>query len=177
MGDLQWNDSSLEYTTSDNWENKDLAMDRSNLPENKNGVRRHSDLSKFFVKETVFLYPSANCALCNVNCIHDHGIEKKSTCGKCDQGWEKNIKPYDFWSNPEALVTGLTYDQALAYYNWRHQDKAWVQKRNARFFDELVPTEEQFKKVQAGESIILEKQELNYPNPLFRYVIHFYPKG
>ena len=176
-GELKWDEASQQYLTTDSWEGKDLIMDRSNLAENKNGIRRHSDISKFFVKETVFLYPSANCVLCNVNCLHDHGIEKKSTCGRCDQGWEKNIKPYDFWSNPEALVTGLTYDQALAYYNWRHENKAWVQKRNARFFDELVPTEEQFKKVQAGESIILEKQELDYPNPLFRYVIHFYPKG
>jgi hypothetical protein len=40
----------------------------------------------------------------------------------------------------------------------------------------VFPTEEQFKKVQTGEKVIIPAHSIEYPTPLFRYVVHFYNK-
>ena len=40
----------------------------------------------------------------------------------------------------------------------------------------LTPTEEQFKKVQNGEKVVIPEHSIEYPTPVFRYVVHLYEK-
>lgn len=173
-GDLSWNRENQEYRLAEKWLGRGLDMDKKMLPGYRTGVRRHQDLGQFINLEAVSLYPGVNCRSCNQICQHEHG--KDQTCDKCTDGWEENIQPYDFWSEPDALIQGLTHSQAMAYYNWKFHRHTWAANSDSRFYDDLVPTEEQFTKVQKGESVSVEKQKLQYPDPWFRYVIHVYPK-
>lgn len=176
-GELKWNEEKQRYDLEDSWSGKDLDMDKKP----STGARSHADLSRFIIEETVSIYPGANCALCNQLCVHEHGDEltweeQQKVCDKCPLDWDKNMKEYDFWTNPEELVTGLTYAQALAFYNWKYHRHTWWNKTNTRFHDDLVPTPVQYEKIQRGETVIVEEQKLTFPDPWFRYVIHFYEK-
>ena len=180
-GELIWDDKVQKYELTDNWQGRDLDMDAKALPHYKSGVRRHSDLGRFHAEELLSIYPGVNCSSCNHICTHEHGenltdAELLKACGKCSENWSVDIQPYDFWSEPEALVHGLTYAQAMAFYNWKYHSHTWWEKSDTRFYDDLVPTEEQFIRIQKGESITIEKQKLQFPDPWFRYVIHFYTK-
>ena len=76
----------------------------------------------------------------------------------------------------EKLIPSLSYDQALAFYNWKYRiDKFNSKKEDWQQF--IFPSEEQFQKIQNGESIIIPQHEVQFPTPLFRYVVHVYPKS
>lgn len=68
------------------------------------------------------------------------------------------------------LVKGLTYEQAKAFYNWKypiHQAKQgddWQQL--------VLPTKEQFEEVQSGGTAIVPAHALEFPTPVFHYVVH-----
>lgn len=181
-GDLIWDEVNGCFETRGVGHGKPLVTDRKNLPENKTGVRRHEDLSRFIIRENVNIYPGANCSYCNKICANEHGNflnsdEKDSICNKCPEGLENALNEYDFWTKPEGLVTGLSYAQATAFYNWKyHKNNQW-NKDETSPYDDLVPSEEEFIKIQQGESVVIKEQKLEYPSPLFRYVIHFYPKN
>jgi hypothetical protein len=150
-----------------------------------NGVRRNEDNGRFVIEESVMLYPGVNCRdhtiLCNVLCDgNDEHTDKDGNyieCGNCtNEEFKKEPKPYDFTSNPEGLIQNLTYHQALAYYNWKYQKQNVFKDSETAIYDDLVPSEEEFKKVQAGEKVEYKGEQIAYPSPLFRYVVHFYKK-
>jgi len=181
LGDLIWNEKNGRFDVSDSWNGKGISMDERSLPGFETGLRTHKRLGQFIIEEYVSVYPGVNCTACNWNCMHEHGEEltfeeQQEVCDKCPLDWNENVKPYDFWSQPEELIQGLNYYQAMAYYNWRYHRNTRSSKSETRYHDDLIPTKEQFEKVQKGESIVLEEQKLEFPDPWFRYVIHFYPK-
>jgi len=76
---------------------------------------------------------------------------------------------------PPQLVTGITYEQAVAYYHWKYPIHKLKASDSWQQF--VIPTEEQFHKVQSGETIVVPEEKIDYPTPLFRYVVHVYPKA
>ena len=75
------------------------------------------------------------------------------------------------WSHP----SDLSYGDALAFYCWKYP--RWKIGKTKDDWQQFVfPSEEQFNKVQQGESIVVSEHEIEYPTPLFRYVVHFYNK-
>lgn len=180
-GELIWDEKSQTYETKDYWIGKDLVTD-ADLPVNqKNGVRKHANLSQYIIDEKINIYPGIVYQQCSKICTHEHGenlsnSDLKVVCNKASSDLDSRFEKYDFTTNPEALVKGLTYAQAMAYYHWKYQRHAATNKSKAKIFEDLVPTEAQFEKIQNGESITIESQELTYPDPWFRYVVHFYAK-
>jgi hypothetical protein len=180
-GELVWNTSKERYDAKDVWNGKGVDLDQKSLPGFESGIRTHANLRDFILEEYVSVYPGINCTACNWNCMHEHGEElnfeeQQEVCDKCPLDWNENAKPYDFWTQPEELIQDLTYYQAMAYYNWKYHRNTRSSKSETRYHDDLVPTKEQFEKVQKGESFVLDEQKLEFPDPWFRYVIHFYPK-
>ncbi|TNE98349.1 MAG: hypothetical protein EP322_05070 [Bacteroidetes bacterium] len=74
----------------------------------------------------------------------------------------------------EELLTSLSYEEALAYYNWRYP----IQKANEKsYWQEFIyPSKEQYELILEGKSLIFPAQTLNYPTPLFRYAVHIYER-
>ncbi|UKN02675.1 hypothetical protein K6119_04000 [Paracrocinitomix mangrovi] len=142
-----------------------------------NGIRRTYDYSKFIIEEQVKIYPGINCKSCNKICKHEFGENHTTECGKCQEVKDEiTIEDYDFKSNPKASIQNITYQQALAFYNWKYQKPSYFNNSKRKIYDDLVPTEEEFNRVQKGEKIILKARKIDYPTPTFRYVIHVYPK-
>ena len=76
--------------------------------------------------------------------------------------------------NSDERIPSLTYEQAMAFYNWKYP----IDKFNAEsnWQDFVYPSKEQFEAIQRGESIIIPEHEVAFPTPLFRYVVHVFPK-
>jgi hypothetical protein len=179
LGELEWDDKRGYYyaLSGDGWSTKDLDLGQPEYSTINSGVRRHSRYSDFLVSEDVFIYPGVICKWHNDNCIHEHGDEgrKIDACQICDEKTLKNALHHDFQTQPEATVKNITYDQAKAYYFWRSHQLNPKTKMVQVDFD-LIPSEEEFNKVQSGEEIILLPRQIPLPDPVFRYVIHFYEK-
>ncbi|UKN01852.1 hypothetical protein K6119_19195 [Paracrocinitomix mangrovi] len=181
LGELVWDDKTKLYDVANPWYGKDLNFDSNEKIQRANsGMRAHSDLSDFIIVESINLYPGAECEICNKNWAYKNDAfnladyEYIEFCPTCSSGYKENIKAYDFWTNPEALVKDINYAQALAYYNWKyHNGKA---EMDDPLYDDLVPSKEEFDKIQKGEKVYTKSQKLDFPDPWFRYVIHFYPK-
>lgn len=75
---------------------------------------------------------------------------------------------------PEVLMKGITYEQALAYYHWKYP--IWKAKVGEDWQNYVYPNEKQFEQIQNGESLIIPEHQLNFPSPLFRYVVSFIPE-
>lgn len=74
----------------------------------------------------------------------------------------------------DAHRTSLSYEEAMAYYNWRYPiQKA---KETDAWQDFLYPSPGQYQAIIEGKDWVFPAQQLDYPGPLFRYVIHVYPK-
>lgn len=76
--------------------------------------------------------------------------------------------------DPNALMQGLTYEQAQAFYFFKNPIYKATEKSD--WTNYIFPTEEQFKRIQAGETVILPQENLAFPSPVFRYVVHVFPK-
>ncbi|MFT5820105.1 MAG: hypothetical protein ACI8ZM_001339 [Crocinitomix sp.] len=181
VGELIWNAHAGEYQPVNahdiNWSTrfKDFG----------NGIRKSVTYSYSIHYEVLNVYPGINCERCNDVCYNEHGDsyntpkkEHLSKCNKCadDNESASNVDEYDFETNPEKLVQGLTYPQALAYYNWKFLNKTESVDFDEIIYDELLPSEAEFEKIQAGEQIIKASEKIIYPTPLFRYVVHVYNK-
>ena len=69
----------------------------------------------------------------------------------------------------------ISYEQALAFYTWKYP--RWKMNTSMDNWQQFVfPTEEQFKKVQNGEKVVIPEHSIEYPTPVFRYVVHLYEK-
>jgi len=73
-----------------------------------------------------------------------------------------NVKPSIPLENQssEHSVDGITYEQALAFYNWKYP--IWKAKSGDNWQDYVFPTKEQF-----------DEHQLSFPVPTFRYVVTF----
>ena len=80
----------------------------------------------------------------------------------------------DSTSTETETIKKITYSQALAFYHWKYP----IQKIKAtdNWQDFVLPSKEQFEKIQRGEQIVIEEKMVDFPSPLFRYVVHLYPK-
>ncbi|MES2589328.1 MAG: hypothetical protein V4622_10125 [Bacteroidota bacterium] len=80
----------------------------------------------------------------------------------------------DSTSTETQIIKKITYEQALAFYHWKypiHKIKA-----TDNWQDFVLPSKEQFEKIKRGEQIIVEEKKVEFPSPVFRYVVHIYPK-
>lgn len=85
------------------------------------------------------------------------------------------IKSIPFiYKDPDAAKQNLTYDEALAYYSWKYPIHNPNPKDDWQKF--VLPSKEQFEAVQSGKQVIVPEKKVAYPTPLFRYVVHVYPK-
>jgi len=179
-GDLIWTYFHEQYS---GYECKNVYADCHDK-DMSNGIRRHEDNGRFILKEEVSLYPGIDCREHNESCelltlseTHKDSLGNYVDCGRCSEGeFQQNISHYDFMTNPELLIQNITYHQALAYYNWKYQKQNVFKDSETAIYDDLVPSEEEFRKVQAGEKVEYKAEKIAYPTPLFRYVVHFYKK-
>jgi len=73
------------------------------------------------------------------------------------------------------LLENITYEQAMAFYSWKYP--RWKMNSPEDNWQQFVfPTKEQFERIQRGEAIIIPGHSIEYPTPLFRYVVHFFEK-
>lgn len=79
-----------------------------------------------------------------------------------------------FHGDQSSLIPSLSYEQALAFYNWKYPIDKFTPKSNWQDF--VYPSEEEFNAIQKGESIVIPEHEVEFPTPLFRYVVHIFPK-
>ena len=95
-----------------------------------NGVWTHDNLDDYILEEQINIYPGFVCRNCNINCEEKYGSpysdngphpEIVKLCPDLDQ----EVETYDFDSNPEALVQGINYEQAKAYYHWKYIQNIW----------------------------------------------------
>ena len=180
LGDLEWKtygeNQWSTYECTDFYKAcRDLEM--------SNGVRRHEDNSRFIIKEELMVYPGYDCRTCNYKCEvlcqgnPDHQDENGNyiDCGRCQEGEQfKKVAEYDFDSKPDELIQNITYHQALAYYNWKYQKDNVFSDDEDAIYEDLVPSEEEFKRAQSGEKMIIPAQQIAYPTPVFRYVVHLF---
>ncbi len=74
-----------------------------------------------------------------------------------------------------VMLEQISYEQALAFYSWKYP--RWKMNSSDNNWQQFVfPTKEQFETIQKGEKIIIPEHSIEYPTPLFRYVVHFYEK-
>lgn len=72
----------------------------------------------------------------------------------------------------KILVKGISYEQALAFYHWKYP--TWKEVKQQHWQTFVLPSAEQFERIQRGETIVVPVQSVPYPTPLFRYVVHVY---
>lgn len=77
-------------------------------------------------------------------------------------------------TNPDSLIQTITYEQAIAFYYWKYPIHNPNPKDDWQKF--VLPSKEQFEAVQSGKQVIVPEKKVAYPTPLFRYVVHVYPK-
>lgn len=75
--------------------------------------------------------------------------------------------------DPKSLIKSINYNQAIAFYYWKYPLHKFKTTDDWQKF--VLPSEEQFKKVQNGEQAIIPAQKVSYPTPVFRYVVHVFP--
>lgn len=74
----------------------------------------------------------------------------------------------------DSLIQTITYEQAIAFYYWKYPIHNPNPKDEWQKF--VLPSKEQFEAVQSGKQVIVPEKKVAYPTPLFRYVVHVYPK-
>lgn len=105
--------------------------------------------------------------------------------GTCDFG---NLTPYikrenvfisqPFWIPENDSIADVTYEQALAYYNWKFRIDKFVNEKESGSWQQYVfPTKEEFERIKMGESVILPAGQLEYESPVFRVVVEVIPKN
>ncbi|MCR9172787.1 MAG: hypothetical protein NXI10_09860 [bacterium] len=71
-------------------------------------------------------------------------------------------------------IADITYEQALAYYNWKFRIDKFEEGDDWQQY--VFPTVEEFNRIKKGESIIHPAQEIEYDSPVFRMVVEVIEK-
>lgn len=88
----------------------------------------------------------------------------------------ENVKiplPTDVPDNEE--LAQITYEQALAYYNWKFRIEKYRGDETGDWLQFVFPDPEQFTRVQAGDRIVLPSISVRYDTPVFRTVVEVLP--
>lgn len=90
------------------------------------------------------------------------------------------ISDYAFIPQPKNIsyddsIADITYEQALAYYNWKFRIDKFQEGDDWQQF--VFPTEEEFERIKRGESIVHPAEEIEYDSPVFRMVVELIPKN
>lgn len=72
----------------------------------------------------------------------------------------------------ESITHYLSYDQALAFYNWKYP--IWKFNSSSKWSDYVFPSETEFEKVKKGEIVYLPFENIPFPSPLFYYTVRVY---
>lgn len=72
----------------------------------------------------------------------------------------------------ESITHYLSYDQALAFYNWKYP--IWKFNSSSKWTDYVFPSETEFEKVRKGESVYLPFENIPFPSQLFYYTVRIY---
>lgn len=113
-----------------------------------------------------------DCSLGSFNVLgHSNGVRAHLDFRRFHHRIEVSIirKNNNEQKNKE-LIQGLTYKQAVAFYYWKYPIQ--FVKKGDDWHQYVIPSEEQFKRVQNGETVVVPKQVVDYPSPVFRYVVH-----
>lgn len=107
---------------------------------------------------------------------HDPGVRAHTYVARFFNETEINVIPGNLQELNESddLIQSISYEQAMAYYHWKYP----IQNANERsdWQNFVSPTKEQFEKAQRGEQLVIGERKVPYPTPLFRYVVHVFPK-
>lgn len=183
-----YEDDQSGYQCNDYWTcNKDLRLGWRNSLGWNSGVRSSNNFSKFTIHEIASCFPGLNCKFFTYEDAHNNEFnmtyEDYNDIAPEDDLWSQKycndsiwrddvIFTYDFKSDPDALIT-INYDQALAYYHWKNKN---LKTKDNPIYPNLLPTEDQFLRVQKGEVVLLDNVKIKYPTPQFRYTVHLFPK-
>lgn len=107
---------------------------------------------------------------------HDPGIRRHENYQQFITEEQIDVLPSDLseLDDDENLIQSISYEQALAFYRWKYPIQNVNEKSDWREF--VLPSREQFEKIKAGNNLISEEHNLEYPTPGFRYVVHLFPK-
>lgn len=75
--------------------------------------------------------------------------------------------PQEIAENEE--LADISYDQAIAYYNWKYRIDKYQKGDDWRQF--VFPTEEEFNRIKNGESIVHPEKIIEFDEPVFRMVV------
>lgn len=172
----------------EHFQGKDLNLSHINARCEATDVFSHEDRSQFIIKDILNVYPGVIVGYPHRRCVYnmnayydapEEEICKYIDCEMCPQpaSWEEfemnPPKEYDFDSNPEALVSGLSYEQFRAYWWWWNRERRKKVTGNPVIAD-YIPSEEEFIKIQKGETVVHPKEVHALPTPTFNYVMKFY---
>ncbi|MFT5778354.1 MAG: hypothetical protein ACI837_001310, partial [Crocinitomicaceae bacterium] len=76
--------------------------------------------------------------------------------------------------NELDLALDVSYEQALAFYHWLYPIRTFSDDDDWQNF--VYPSEEQYELILAGKSVVVPEKVIDYPSPVFRYVVHVYGK-
>lgn len=154
---------------------KDLLLTNSNRKCQNADVRSVSDRSRFIESNIVSVYPGYDC-FSNSYCDGpDYSYNYDSCCiGMIDYETTR-IPEYDFITNPDESVK-INYRQAYAYYVWKTKQEGFIVKTDEKLFENYVPSEDEWIKIQARENVTHSAEKYFLPTPTFTYTLKFYPK-
>lgn len=76
-------------------------------------------------------------------------------------------------SNEETA--DITYEQALAFYNWKFRIDKYKEDERGDWQQFVFPTEAEFKRIKNGERIVHPATSISYEFPVFRMVVELTP--
>lgn len=74
-------------------------------------------------------------------------------------------------------IADITYEQALAYYNWNYRIDLYNEGDDGDWQQFVFPSQEEFERIKNGASIVYPAQEIQYDFPVFRMVVELQPKN
>ncbi|MFT5601568.1 MAG: disulfide oxidoreductase YuzD [Flavobacteriales bacterium] len=168
---------------------KNLDLSYININCNSSDVYAHKGRSLYIIKSIINVYPNINSTLANRNCLINSYLEYEYAvdsidivqavdCKRCPQifDWDFIPEEYDFKSEPDALITDISYLQFQAYWRWRIRRGELPNKNENPVISHYIPSEAEFNKIQAGE-LITHPSETHYlPTPTLSYRVLFYLK-
>lgn len=105
---------------------------------------------------------------------HSTGVRSHEDLSRFYHRKEVSVSPkQNEEQGKDELIQGLTYEQAVAFYYWKYPIQ--FAKERDDWHQYVMPSKEQFERVQRGETVIVPGQTVEYPSPVFRYVVHIFP--
>lgn len=104
---------------------------------------------------------------------HSSGVRTHEDLSRFYEIQQVDISPSNVSGDLNDLINGLTYEQAIAFYYWKYPIQYAKGGEDLQRY--VLPSKEQFEKIQKGESVKNSAQSIEYPTPVFRHVVHVFP--